>query len=185
MRNRGSLLLLVAVFLGLAIITLLQSRSLSPEAATATAAPTGTFERVFPDMAVLDIQAIRLEDPATRATFTISRAQNGLWSAPGSQRTLDADVATAIARTVVLLPYEISLPLTEDSDLSTYGFRPNPRLYIQVLLHNGTTHIVAVGALTPSQASYYAVVDERSALYLLEAHAVAFLMTTLASPPLT
>jgi len=185
MRNRRSLLILAAVFAALAVITVLQNRSLSPEAAAPTAAPTGTFQRVFPDLAVLDIQAIRLENPVDGATFTISRAQDGTWTAPGSQGTLDTEVATAIARTVVLLPYEISIPLTEDLDMGTYGFQPHARLYIQVLLSNGGTHVVAVGALTPSQTNYYALVDERDTIYLLEAHAVAFLITTLASPPLT
>jgi hypothetical protein len=85
----------------------------------------------------------------------------------------------------VLLPYEHTLPLTEDLNLSEYGFQPNARLFIQVLMSNEESHIVAIGALTPSQTSYYALVDERDTIYLIESHAVAFLISTLAAPPLT
>lgn len=185
MNNRRNLFILAAVFVALAVITLLQDRQITQQAAPPTPAPTGTFQRIFPDMAVLDIQAIRLENPQTGDTFTISRADDGTWTAPGSEQTLDMEVATAIARTIVLLPYVESLPLIEDSELEMYGFQPGPRLFIQVLVSNGDAHIVAIGGLTPSQSAYYALVDEREMVYLLEAHAVAFLVTTLETPPLT
>jgi hypothetical protein len=54
-----------------------------------------------------------------------------------------------------------------------------------VLLSNGDVHIVAVGTLTPSQAAFYALVDDHETIYLLDARAVAFLLATLESPPLT
>ncbi len=185
MSNRRTLFIMAAVFAALVVITLLQSQQLNQIVAQPTAAPTGTFQRVFPDMAVLGIQAIRLEAPQVGRSFTIARAEDGAWTAPESGQTLDEEVATALARTIVLLPYEQSLPLTEDLDLATYGFQPGPRLIIQVLLSNGDTHFVAVGAPTHSQAAFYALVDERDTMYLLEARAVAFLVTTLESPPLT
>ena len=136
-------------------------------------------------MAVLDIQAIRLENPLTGATFTISRASDGTWTAPESDQTLDTDVATMIAQTIVLLPYEGIVTLTEDSDLDTYGFQSQPRLFVQVLMSNGDAHIVAIGEVTPSQAAFYALVDERNEVYLLDGRAVAYLLTTLESPPVS
>jgi hypothetical protein len=185
MSGRRTLVILAAVFAILLVVTLLQNqgRVLVPSAPTRL--PTGIYRRVFPEMAVLDIQAIRLENPQTAATFTISRAPDGRWTAPDSDRTLDTDVATTIAQTIVLLPYEGTVTLTEDSDLEGYGFQSDPRLFVQVLLSNGDAHIVAIGELTPSAAAFYALVDERDEVYLLDARAVAYLVTMLEAPPFT
>jgi len=185
MNNRRTLFIMGVVFATLAIITVLQNQQISQVVLTPTAIATGTFQRVFPEMAVLDIQAIRLEAPQAGLDFTITRAEDGTWIAPESIQTLDEEVATALARTMVLLPYEQSMPLTEGLDLATYGFLPSPRLFIEMLLSNGDTHFVAVGSPTPSQAAFYALVDERDTIYLLEPHAIAFLVTMLESPPLT
>jgi hypothetical protein len=185
MNNRRTVFILAVIFGALAVITVLQTQRLRQNTSTPDAAPTGTFQQVFPEMAVLDIQAIRMEAPQVELSFTIVRDGDGKWTAPESNLTLDEEVATALARTIVLLPYEQSLPLTEDLELATYGFQPTPRLIIQVLMSNGDTHFVAIGSPTPSQAAFYALVDERDTVYLLEARAVAFLVTTLESPPLT
>jgi|FLYN01.1.fsa_nt_gi hypothetical protein len=185
MSSRRNLLILALVFIGLLALTLLQNQQLALDAASPTPVPTGIYRRLFPQMAVLDIQAIRLENPATDKTFTISRASNGTWTAPDSELALDTEAATMIAQTIVLLPYESSITLTEDLDLAEYGFQSDPRLLIQVLLSNGNTHIVAVGDLTPSQAAFYALVDEQDAIYLLDGRAVSYLLTILESPPLT
>jgi hypothetical protein len=185
MSARRNLFILAGLFLILLIATLLQNRQMELNAPAPSAIPTGTYRRVFPDMAVLDIQAIRLETPETEQSFTISRAADGTWTAPDSEQTLDVAVATTIAQTIVLLPYESAILLTEDSGLETYGFQSSPRLLIQVLMSNGDVHIVAIGELTPSQVAFYGLVDEREEVYLLDGRAVAFLLTMLESPPLT
>lgn len=188
MSNRRTVFILAVIFGVLVVVTLLQQNQPAVEEGVPSPTPAATainVERVFPDLAVLDIQAIRLQNPQSSAAFTISRGQDGAWTVPDSEQTLDSEAATTIAQTIVLLPSVRSLPLEPDLDMETYGFQPNARLYIQVLLLNGDTHIVAVGAVTPSQEAYYALVDERETLYLLEAHAIAFLISTLETPPLT
>ncbi len=185
MKSRRNLFILAAVFAILLVVTLLQNQRMVLVPGAPTPLPTGIYRRVFPQMAVLDIQAIRLENPQSGDNFTISRAADGTWTAPDSEQMLDTEVATTIAQTVVLLPYEGTVTLTEDSDLEGYGFQSDPRLFIQVLLSNGDAHIVAIGELTPSAAAFYALVDERDEVYLLDARAVAYLLTTLESPPLT
>jgi hypothetical protein len=185
MNGRRNIVILAMVFAILLIITVLQNEQIVFSPGAPTPFPTGVYRRVFPEMAVLDIQAIRLENPVSGVTFTISRASDGTWTAPESEQTLDTDVATMIAQTMVLLPYEGTVTLTEDSELVTYGFQTQPRLLVQVLMSNGDAHIVAVGEVTPSQAAFYALVDERDEVYLLDGRAVAYLLTTLESPPLT
>jgi hypothetical protein len=185
MSGRRNVLILAALFAILLVVTLLQSQQIVFRPSAPTPLPTGIYRRVFPEMAVLDILAIRLENPQTGATFTISRASDGTWTAPDSEQTLDTDVATMIAQTIVLLPYEGTVTLTEDSDLDTYGFQAEPRLLVQVLMSNGDSHIVAIGEVTPSEAAFYALVDERDEVYLLDGRAVAYLLTTLESPPVS
>jgi hypothetical protein len=186
MNNRRTLVIMAAIFAALAVITLLQNQQISQYLeVTPTAIATATAQLVFPDMAETKIQAIRLEAPQVERSFTIARAEDGTWTSPESTQTLNEEVAAALAHTMVLLPYSQSLPLTDDLDLQTYGFLPSPRLIIQVIMSNGDTHFVAVGSPTPSQAAFYALVDERDTIYLLEPRAVAFLVTTLESAPLT
>ncbi|MBC7810456.1 MAG: hypothetical protein H7175_04880 [Burkholderiales bacterium] len=182
MRNRRTLFLFIVIFAALVIVAYLQTRPapLPP----ATAAPTPFLERIYPELAVLDIQAIRLENPTTGISFTISRAADGEWTAPDSEGVLDAQAATQIARTIALLPYQRTLELTDDTNLAEFGFEPNAQLFIQVVRVDGSANIVAVGALTASQAAYYALVDEREIIYLIESGPIRFLLNFLQTPPL-
>ncbi|MBI5669161.1 MAG: hypothetical protein HZC41_14245 [Chloroflexi bacterium] len=190
--NRRVLLVLLLLFLALAAVAVLQTRpqpapSLASLRATVTAQGTPVYSRVFPDMAVLDIQAIRLRDPNSDIEFLISRGADGQWTAPDAtaDERLDTDTASIIARTVVLLYYERTLPLTDSTNLREYGFNPNGNLFIEVLLRNGEGHAVAIGTLSGSRTVYYALVDDRQELYLLERAPVDYLAMQLAHPPLT
>jgi hypothetical protein len=183
---------LLVLFVALAVIATLQMRppaqlSLAEIQATATMLGTPIFSRVYPDMAVLDIQAIRLREPNLNQEFVISRGTDGQWTAPdaAADESLDTDAASNIARTVVLLYYERTLPLDSSVKLADYGFNPNGNLSIEVLLKNGDGHVVAIGTLLASQAVYYALVDDRQEIYLLERAPVDYLITQLAHPPLT
>jgi hypothetical protein len=181
MRNRRTLLVFIVIFAALMIVAYLQTR-LAPTP-LATTVPTPFLERVFPELAVLDIQAIRLEDPNDGRVFTINRAANGEWTAPDSEGVLDAESATLIARTIALLPYQRTLGTTDDTDLAQFGFDPNGQLFIQVLRTDGSANIIAIGGLTPSQVAYYALVDEREGLYLIESGPIRFLLDFLQRPP--
>jgi hypothetical protein len=184
MTNRATLMTLGVVFVGLIALTIWQTNRDQATAEPAPA-PTGTFQRVYPEMAVLDIQAIRLEHPGSGDSFTISRAPDGTWTAPGTAGNLDAEEASNIAKTVVLLPYERTLPLTDDTDLGSFGFEPGARLLVSVLLNNQEQHGLAVGNLTPTREDYYTLIDEREALYLIKRGAIDFLIVNLVSPPVS
>lgn len=184
---------LLALFVALAALALLQGRQpppALPAAPTTTAIlalspiPTGTLLRVFPELAVRDIQAIRLESAASAQPFTISRRPDGVWAAPDAAGTLDLDAASAIARTFALLPYGRSINIVPDTDLSAYGFTETPRLLFQLVLTDGSGHVIAVGGLTPDGSAYYALVDERDEIFLLERGPVDFLEGYIQSPPL-
>jgi hypothetical protein len=186
MRNRASLLILVVIFAVMVVVTLVQNGTLSfGTAPTVEVQMTPFLHRVFPDMAVLDIQAIRLFDPNTERSFDISRTADGSWTALGLYGTLDAKAATAIASTVVLMPYQRSLPLEETTKLEDFGFRPQPNLLVAVLLANGEQHAIVVGGVVATQAQYYALADDRKEIYLLERGAVDFLANYLELPPVT
>lgn len=173
--RRQTVLLLLLVFIALAAATYWQNRQSSQVAPT----PQIQFERVFPDLKVLDIGAIRLQDPTTNATFTLSRGEGGEWQALDVEGELNTETATLIARTMVLFPYEYTLPMPADDDLAAYGFNPNGNLLIQIVQINGEAHAVAIGRLTPSAASYYAVVDDREELYVIDRAPVEFLRVAL------
>lgn len=193
--NRRMLFVLLLLFVVLAVIAVLQTRppqiqswsDLEALRATVTAQGTPVYSRVFPDMAVLDIQAVRLRDPNSEVEFLISRGEDGQWTAPNAaaDERLDTDTASNIARTVVLLYYERTLPLNDSIELETYGFNPNGNLFIEVLLNNGEGHAIAIGTLSGSRTVYYALADERQELYLLERAPIDYLITQLANPPLT
>lgn len=181
-RRRPRLIALLAlVFAGLAGLVLLQNRQLAtqPPAATPVA-----FARVYPQISsVSDVQAVRLQDPATEATFVLNRTEDGGWAAPGTDGELNEAGAEGIAATVALLPFQRRIEQAED--LATYGLSADGgTLFIQILLADGTGHAVAVGDLTAAGTAYYALVDDRPEVYLLERGAVDFLLVALRNPPI-
>lgn len=182
--KRRTLLFFLLGFIALAVLALVQ-RQQTPPLETMLLDQMPDLRRVYPDLAVLDIQAIRLRDPNSDREFTLSRAANGTWVVPDSDVSIAANAASNIARTVVLLHYERTQPLEADTNLAEYGFRPNGRLFIEVLLRNDEGHIVAIGDLSGSRRVYYALVDDRPEIYLLERSPVDFLITQLTNPPLT
>jgi hypothetical protein len=141
------------------------------------------FERVYPALTEADLQAIRLNNPVSNQTFTINRTPNGEWSAPDHQGTLDQSIARTIAQTIVLLPYDRTLPPASDQTLEDYGFTADGRLSIEILLTDGSTHAVLVGSRAPSDIVYYGLVDDRLEIYLLYRGAIDFLSQQLRTPP--
>jgi hypothetical protein len=181
MKNNRTLLILLAVFIALAIVLAYQmSRPMLPATAPT---PGVSGARVFPDLTLQGIQGIRLRSPETGATFALSRGADGAWTAPGSVGMLDPRGADGIARTMVLLPYNATLTPPPDIDMATYGFTPEGVLSIEILLTDGGAHAVAVGYRTPTEDTYYALVDDRPDVYLLERAAVDFLILALREPP--
>lgn len=172
-RDRRVLILLGAVFVALAALVLLQGQP----------APTSPYStaRVFDGFTLDEIQAIRLRNPSGSETFMISRAVDGMWTAPEAAGTLNVGVADLIARTMILLPYINQLDRTGEPE--AYGFLPTAGLAVEFILANGTTHAIIVGFRNPTETGYYAVVDNREEIYILERAAVDFLISVLRSPP--
>lgn len=187
MKRRGwGLLGLIVVFVGLLALTLAQ-RSAPGVVATPVPRPTATNWRdtyVFPDVTVRDILTLNLRDPNGGATFTLSRAPDGTWTAPGRDGTLDTEVASASAQALVLLDFERVVTPDAGSDLTQYGFTPNGRLFIEFLLADETAHVIAVGGLTSDRQAYYLLVDDRPGLYVSARGPVDYLIEVFRNPPL-
>jgi uncharacterized protein DUF4340 len=182
--NRRILLILGIVFAALVAVTYFQYR------AATTPIPNEALFASFIgrdlNMTVLDIQAIRLRDPQSDQSFVISRDSNGNWTAPDSEGSLDTDIASNIAKTVVLMPYKEAFALEANPDLSQYGFQPNGSLSVDVILKNTSEgHVIAVGDLSPSGLEYYVLVDDKPQVFLIDRGAVDYLKTQLTKPPLT
>ncbi|MBZ0294459.1 MAG: hypothetical protein K8L99_17985 [Anaerolineae bacterium] len=177
MTNRKTLLLMLIVFVGLAALVLVQNNQEQPPLPTpqpdvSVTATTPGLLRVFPELSVLDIQAIRLERPDADQTLTLQRDSNGQWT---SNSDIDPETATNIARTIVLMPYGNSINIVSTTDLSTYGFGETGHLLIQFVQMNGEGHGVIVGGVDPDYPVYYALVDERDEIFRIERGAVDFL----------
>ena len=180
---RGFIVLLV-VFVVMAAALYFQERDLEEEA-TATPVPTPYLQRVFPDMEVLRLQAVQLLDPNSGNDFILARGETGAWTTPGIEGTLDTDAATAIARTIVLLPYMDTFTLENNDNLSAYGFG---YFNIQFITAEAEEHVVAIGSPAPQpvagQSAFYALVDDRPEIYLIQRGAVSFLIEQFMNPPI-
>ncbi len=194
MRNRVSLIVMLLVFVVLAALAALTGqRSTSNSDTPATAEPeetpeatleAGSLLRIFPDLRVLDIQAIRLEDITSGEQLTLVRDADGTWTAPDLEGTLDETAASNIARTLVLLPYAHSINILSDTEFEAYGLAPTPHLMFQILKADGESHVIAVGGLIDSDAAYYTLVDERDEIFQTERGAVDFLKNQIGAPPI-
>lgn len=185
MKRARSLILLVIAFVAMFGALVLQQRDQERQAAQPTPFPTPHLDRVFPELEVLAIQAVQLSVPGMERTLTLSRAEDGTWQPVGIEGVLDSQAATAIARTLALLPYSQSFDIDDDTDLSQFGFRPSGDFFIQFITVFGDEHIVAVGEPSFEGPTYYALVDDRPVIYLLERGPVDFLVNHYMNPPVT
>lgn len=177
--NRRGLIILAAVFAALAIMALIQNPA---PPALETPPPV---QRVFTDIGLTDIQAVRLRAPDGSRTFTMSRMDDGYWLAVDQEDQIDQTSAENIVKTLVVLPYRRTLPLTAAVQLADYGLRPVKNLAIEILLRNGQGHAVLVGDLSGTLTTYYALVDNRAEIILIERAPIDFLLTQFAALPLT
>lgn len=187
MTGRKNLLALLVIFIILVVLVTLQD---TPETVVIipTAEPVLTptrpgLLRVFPDLTVLDIEAVRLENPVSGKTLTLQRDRSGQWTAPDLDGTLDTDAATTIARTLVLLPYGTSINILSSTRLEDYGFDTTPYLLIQIIKRDGGGHGIIIGDIDPDNPAYYALVDERDEIFRVERGAIDFLNQLLDLPP--
>lgn len=174
--GRRTLIVLGIVFLVLLGITLYQSAQPEPE-------PAPPYQRVYTSFGEADIRAVRLRNPATGATFTITRAASGVWTSPDTPGRVDQTVAGLIARTTVILPYNRTIPVTASTSMAEYGFTPMPTLEISIVLNDGNSHGIVVGDLSPVNEVYYALVDDRPELYPIYRAPIEYLLLQLRTPP--
>jgi hypothetical protein len=191
MKNSHSITVLVGLFVVLTLLVISQNTvqapplpPVAPSEAPASISEDGSLIRAFPELTVLDIQAIRLQNIASGAQLTLSRDSQGNWTAPELEGDLDNEAVTNIARTLVLLPYGRSINIVEDTDLDNYGFENSADLLFYILGVSGETHTIAVGDLTDSQAAYFALIDERDEIFQIERGAVDFLRNFIDTPPI-
>ncbi len=182
MKNSRIVIILLMVFVALAAFLAAQNAQQSSAPPTSQAQQV-LSQRIFPDLQINDIQAIRLRSPETGDSFVISRGGDGAWTAPDSSGTLNTTEADNIARTMVLLPYSRTLTVSPGDDLAPYGFTPEGILSVEIIQTDGASHAVAVGYRNPTATGYYGLIDDRPDLYLLDRGAVDFLISRLKSPP--
>ncbi len=193
-----TLFILIIAFVVLAALALSQRNPFATSTTEATddpaVAPTTNASQMLSGYQLIgqrwgvtvdDLAAVRLRDPETTQTFAITRDSSGNWSMPDSGGTLDTAVAENIAKTVVLLPYERTLAVEDDTELSDFGFIPDGIFSIEILLRNNLTHAVVIGGFTPTQESYYGLVDGKEEIYIFERRAIDFLLIQLKTPPVT
>ncbi len=174
MNNRKSLILLLTVFLGLVVILIVQQvtnnsgDSSQFNNQTALQFNSSDNQAIYPDLAVEDIVAIRLEDPILRSFVTLQRDEDDVWVIQGDNRPVEQAYAESIAQTVTLLPYSYVIDGIEPSEYPDYGLsQRDALLFVQIILHDGTGHIVAIGNQTPTRDGYYALVDDNPQLYII------------------
>lgn len=187
--NQRFLALLLAIFLSLAAVLILQSNAPSSDSENRgmNSQPTPQLRRIFPDLAVLDILALRVEDRITGEIFTMARDTDGSWLARSiDQETtlpLREDAGTLLARSVVLLGYTQTITLSPERDLSEFGFQPDAQIYIYIITVDNQQHVVAVGNPLQTGPYYYIIVDDRPEIYIVDRAAVDSLAVTLDTPP--
>ena len=180
MNNRG-LIILIVIFIGLFVAVFLQNRQIEQ---SAQATPEPPMARVFPDLAVLDIQAIQIRDIRTEETFTIARDTNGQWIAPSIDGELRERAGTGIAQTIVLLPFTRTIEITDEINLADFGFDPFGYLLIQVLLSNGEEHVISIGNPLQQEPEFYILVDDTPVLYTAFRQPYDYLASLLDDPPI-
>jgi hypothetical protein len=83
---------------------------------------------------------------------------------------------------MALLPY-VGIVTAADADITLYGFQPEGILSLEIALADGATHAVAIGYRTPTASGYYAFVDDRPELYILDRAPIDYLISQLREPP--
>ncbi len=184
MKNSRVLIILAMVFVLLAALVAIQSNQRpGTSAGGSTAVPTDP--PVFTDFLPENIEAIQLRSPETGKEFSLERDTSGAWAAPTTSGTLNTTEAEDIAKTMVLMPFNHTVALQPNADKTIYGFTPEGILSIEIVLTNGVTHAIAVGYRTPTGDGYYALIDDRSDLYLLDRPPVDYIISRLKSPPVS
>lgn len=177
MRGRGIIILLV-VFLALAGLLYLQDSGVIGEDEPPTSTPA--LSRVFPQLAVSDIIALQLQ-AGESLTLTIARDNQGNWVAPELDAPLNQTLVQQLAASFALMPF--SRTIEETDNLEQFGFRQPPAFMISALTLDAQYGII-IGDFLQNGTEYYALVDERPGVYIVQRGAIDFIAGFLTDPPL-
>lgn len=181
-KHRGLILGLIAfvVLLALAFLQSQQGPLLRPAPVQPTPRPTSAAPedsgRLFTGWTAADVFALRLQDPHTGATRTIQRNEAGNWFiTERPQAQLDQQIADTIINTIAIMPVLLTLADIDPTTYDQYGLTDdNVFILAQVILPD-REHVVAIGDVTPDARGHYALADDREAVYIVDARAVAYL----------
>lgn len=140
------------------------------------------FLRVFPDMDENAIAALRLTEPASGLSLTMVRSETGWATGAGDRMTQEAAL---IARTIAGLPYQQVLAEPVRAMLPSYGLDAGSTLRAEMVMQDGSSHVVLAGDLAPTGMTYYGLADERPGMLLLLRPAIDYLITQLRNPPIS
>ena len=180
MRNRlfvGGLLVILIALMAVAAIQSLPRPDLESTAAISN--DLRDAQLVFGTFTTEDMQALRIDDPLSEIDLILERGDEGEWRLVGAPNNgyVDAVVADNIAKTVAFLPYTELVAGIFPEDYINYGLSAESVwLQIQVILKAGESYnIVLGGQVASADSGYYALVDDRETLYILDRGAVDYL----------
>jgi hypothetical protein len=133
---------------------------------------------VFQGISSADLQALRIDDPQSETDLILERKPDGGWRLVGyDDNALDQTIAENIARTVAFMPFVEVVPSLPVDQYADYGLMPEMFwLQIQAILKDGRELTIGVGAAAAiPEGGYFAVVDDRPDIYVLNRGAVDFL----------
>jgi len=135
------------------------------------------INQIFSDVQVEDVFAVNILDPVADLALTITRTEDNLWEVIEVPDLLAQNDADAIAWTMANLPYTNRLDAIAQDEVAQLGLtQEDATLLLSVILRDNTQHVIAVGDLDPTASGFYALVDDRPELYLLDGQAIAYLV---------
>ncbi len=141
---------------------------------------------VFPNLTLENLQAVRLNDIREGREIILVKYPDNSWGLPNTESgQYDPTFAQNVPRTIILLPYQRIIENPSELEWTNYGLIPTPLFQIEFFTLEGESHVVAVGNRAPSNAVYYALVDEREDVYLIDRAPIDYLLAQIIRPPIT
>jgi hypothetical protein len=180
-KNQNTLLVFAGLFgILLLMVTLQGTRPASEAPATQDArqAALNDPNRAFPGLNADDIKAFSLLDPDAGVSLTFAR-EDMLWRLAEFDELVDAQAVEPLALTVAIMPYLQTVPDIPPENYAEYGLNEETGLLLSIVMMNEEEHALIIGNSTSDGKGHYALVDDRSEVYILDARPVAFLISNL------
>ncbi len=172
MKRNRSLIFLAGIFLALVVISLIVQ--IAPQASSQISA-TPFYHRVYPELDPATITAIRVIDSEGEGITLRLDTTNERWVYEATGAIFSTDVVDNMTMTLSLLPYLQTLPAPTEAELRSYGLTQDQALFVAAVTEEGQSHALLIGLLTPSETSYYVLVDERPEVYIVERAAIDYI----------